>query len=174
MQYTLNVVVGKQGAYTNGIQGTEIGIPFVYTPHEYWKIWEIGAYQNVTPETLTTANVFALFLRPEVVRVALTASIHELLALSVRRVVVPTREVTSASSVICRKSAHDLWNKIRMHSSKMRTTRLLTVSRSIRGRGDLFRGGGVCLGGVCLGGVCLGCLPRVVSAQGVSAWGVSA
>ena len=40
-------------------------------------------------------------------------------------------------------------NKTRMHSSGMRTARLLTISRSIRRRG----GGGVCLwaqGGVCL------------------------
>ena len=44
----------------------------------------------------------------------------------------------------------------RMHSSRMRTDRLLTVSRSIQGS---------CLptGGVCLGSVCPG-----VSAQGVS------
>ena len=40
-----------------------------------------------------------------------------------------------------------------MYSSRMRTARLLTVSRSIRE--------GVCLGGVCLGVACLGgCLPR--------------
>ena len=62
------------------------------------------------------------------------------------------------------------WRKIKttsMHSSRMRTARLLTVSHSIR------REGGVCLGGVCPGGVYPGgCVcPGGVCPQEVSAWG---
>ena len=56
-----------------------------------------------------------------------------------------------------------------MHSSVMRTARLLTVSKHALGWGGCIPActgqGGVCMGGVCPGGG---------SAQGVSAWGVSA
>ena len=58
----------------------------------------------------------------------------------------------------------------RIHSSRMRTTRLLTVSRSALGGGVVNRGGGVCLGNLPRE-----CLPRVVSThgegEGVSAHG---
>ena len=57
--------------------------------------------------------------------------------------------------------------KTRMHSSKMHTTHLLTISHSAWGWVSA-QGRGVCLGCVCPGGVCLG-----VSAWGVSTWGVS-
>ena len=57
--------------------------------------------------------------------------------------------------------------KTRMHSSRIRTARLLTVSQHALGKGGVYHSmhwAGVCLprGGVCSGG----CLPRVVSAQG--------
>ena len=82
-----------------------------------------------------------------------------------------------------------------MHSSRMRTSRSLTVCQSLLHRGGR---GGVCLGGGCLlwglsapggcllhggvsalgvsapGGVCLGGLIWGVSALGVCSWGVSA
>ena len=62
-------------------------------------------------------------------------------------------------------------NKIRMHSSRMRTGRSLTVCCSLLPGGE----GGVCSGGVCLlwGGVCSGGVPGLgcVSAPGGSAHG---
>ena len=76
--------------------------------------------------------------------------------------------------------------KTRMHSSRMRTARTLTVGWKGCLPGEVSaQGQGVCLGGVCPGSGCLsgvrvsgrgqgvcpgsGCLPRVR----VSAWGVS-
>ena len=57
-----------------------------------------------------------------------------------------------------------------MHSSRMRTARLLTISCNMGG----VRLGGVCLGGaLCLGGICLvGCLPRECLPRGVCPGGV--
>ena len=48
-----------------------------------------------------------------------------------------------------------------MHSSRMRTARLLTVSRSIGGMCLSVQGGGVCQGGLPRGCVCLGVYPSV-------------
>ena len=56
--------------------------------------------------------------------------------------------------------------KVYMHSSRMRTARLLTVSRSIQGSGVCPRGAWLVVsaqGGVCPGG----CLPRGMSAYGM-------
>ena len=57
-----------------------------------------------------------------------------------------------------------------MHSSKMCTARLLTVSQHALGRGvypSIHWAGAVCPGGcVCLGGVCPGVSTHGMSAQG--------
>ena len=47
-----------------------------------------------------------------------------------------------------------------MHSSRMRTARLLSISHSIR-RGGLSALGGVSPGHVCMGGVCRGVYPSM-------------
>ena len=56
-----------------------------------------------------------------------------------------------------------------MHSSRMRTARLLTVSQHALRRGCLPGGGCLPRGCVCPGGVYLeGCLPREVSVRGMA------
>ena len=56
----------------------------------------------------------------------------------------------------------------RMHSSRMRITRLLPLSPNMHCGGGMSAPGGVCSWGVCSGGICSGgrCLPRGVSAPG--------
>ena len=62
----------------------------------------------------------------------------------------------------------------RLHSSRMRTARALTVSPSMHLRGTSALGGGGLLPGGGRGGACSRVVSAQGAAQGVSAWGVSA